>query len=339
MVKVEQQKILLAHGSGGLLYHQLIEEVFLPVYGSHELSKLNDAAVLESDGKNLAFTTDSFVVRPRFFPGGDIGRLSVCGTVNDLAMSGARPCWLSVGMIIETGFAISELRQIAASIAAAAEEANIAVVTGDTKVVEKGACDGIYINTAGVGIFERGTYTPSGNLVEGDKIIISGNIGDHGMAVMAAREQLGFEPPISSDVAPLAQLARALMDAAPHLKWMRDPTRGGVAGVLNEWAATAVVNICIDEASLPVADNVNHACELLGLDPLYVANEGKLLAAVPADEASAALRALHDQLLGANAAVIGEVTSGKDGRVYLQTSFGGTRIVDQLNGEQLPRIC
>ncbi len=339
MISIEQQKILLAHGSGGLLYHQLIEEVFLPVYGSHELSKLNDAAVLQSHGKNLAFTTDSFVVRPRFFPGGDIGRLSVCGTVNDLAMSGAKPCWLSVGMIIEAGFAISELRQIAASIAAAAAEANVTVVTGDTKVVEKGACDGIYINTAGVGVFEQGTETPAGNLIEGDKIIISGNIGNHGMAVMAAREQLGFEPPISSDVAPLAKLARALIDAAPHLKWMRDPTRGGVAGVLNEWAVTAGVNIRIDEAALPVADNVTHACELLGLDPLYVANEGKLVAAVPADEVLAALESIHAQPLGTNAVVIGEVTSGKDGRVYLQTSFGGTRIVDQLKGEQLPRIC
>lgn len=339
MTSSQQQKILLAHGSGGLLYHQLIEEVFLPVYGSCELSKLNDAAVLESNGKNLAFTTDSFVVRPRFFPGGDIGRLAVCGTVNDLAMSGAKPCWLSVGMIIEAGLAISELRQIAASIAAAAVEAEVAVVTGDTKVVEKGACDGIYINTAGVGIFEQGVSSPAGNLAEGDKLIISGNIGDHGMAVMAAREQLGFEPPIASDVAPLANLARALMDASPHLKWMRDPTRGGVAGVLNEWAVTAGVNIRIDESALPVADNVARACELLGLDPLYVANEGKLLAAVPAAEAPLALEALRAQPLGVQAAVIGEVTTGRDGRVYLLTPFGGTRIVDQLKGEQLPRIC
>ncbi len=339
MTNTEQQKILLAHGSGGLLYHQLIEEVFLPAYGSRELSKLNDAAILENSGKSLAFTTDSFVVRPRFFPGGDIGRLSVCGTVNDLAMSGAKPCWLSVGMIIEAGFELSELRQIVASISATAAEANIAVVTGDTKVVEKGACDGIYINTAGVGIFEQGTSAPVGNLEAGDKIIISGNIGDHGMAVMAAREQLGFEPLIASDVAPLAGLARALMDAAPHLRWMRDPTRGGVAGVLNEWAVTAGVNIRIDEAALPIADCVMRACELLGLDPLYVANEGKLVAAVAAAEAPAALKALQNNPLGAKAAVIGEVMTGVDGRVYLETPYGGTRIVDQLKGDQLPRIC
>jgi hydrogenase expression/formation protein HypE len=281
-------KILLAHGSGGSYYQQLVEEVFVPAFNDPVLSQLADAAVVCGGTEQLAMTTDSFVVRPRFFPGGDIGRLAVCGTVNDLAMSGAVPRWLSCGMVLEAGLPIDELKRICASMAVAAAEAGVGIICGDTKVVEQGAADGIYINTAGIGTFPQGRRPLPCTASEGSVIIVSGTLGDHGLAVLAARENLNFTPPISSDAAPLNGLIADLLAAVPATEWLRDPTRGGVAGVLCEWAAKSGCDIEVAEDALPIAPAVRAACELLGISALHAACEGRVVAAVPAEQAEAA---------------------------------------------------
>jgi len=333
-----EDRITLAHGSGGAAYHELVAEVFLPAFTNDMLAPLGDAAICANSGAQLAFTTDSFVVQPRFFPGGDIGRLAVCGTVNDLAVSGATPRYLSVGMILEAGLPVSELRRITASMAAAAREAGVTIVTGDTKVVEKGGCDGIYINTAGVGLFERRPLAACPRA--GDMILISGGLAEHGLAVLAARQNLDFTPPLLSDVAPLAELAAALLKAAPHTTCMRDPTRGGLAATLHEWAEAAMSTITVEEAALPLKAPVSAACALLGLDPLYVANEGKLAASVPPAQAQAALQVLQAHPLGRHAAIIGRVEERRPGMpLLLRTAYGGERIVALPRGELLPRIC
>jgi len=294
--------------------------------------------VVKCEGSRAALTTDSFVVRPRFFPGGDIGRLSVCGTINDLSMSGAVAAYLTVGMILEAGLPLEELGRICRSMAAAAEEAGVYLVTGDTKVVERGAGDGIYINTAGLGLFPAGRQPLPQRLAEGDVILLSGTMGDHGLAVMAARENLAFDPPLLSDVAPLNSLVEVLLRAVPDVHALRDPTRGGAAATLNEWAAASGKDILLEEEALPVAPPVRAAAALLGLDPLYVANEGKLLAAVPQAQAENALAALRSHALGRNAAIIGKVGAA-GGLVALRTAYGAERLIDMPEGDLLPRIC
>ncbi len=330
--------VTLAHGSGGRSYHQLVEEVFLPAFDNPFLRELNDSAICPVAGSRLAMTTDSFVVRPRFFPGGDLGRLAVCGTVNDLAMSGAQPLYLTCAMILEAGLPFRELRQICASMAAAAEEAGVAIVTGDTKVVEKGACDGVYLNTAGIGIFPDCSQPLPQRLQPGDALLVSGDLGDHGMAVMAAREGFAFTPEIESDVAPLNGLVKALLAAVPDTHALRDATRGGLAAVVNEWAEANGLDLHLQQDALPVRQQIRAACELLGLDPLYVANEGKLVAAVPVGHAQAALAALQAHPLGRRAALIGSVGQA-GGRVTIDTPYGARRFVDMPAGELLPRIC
>ena len=328
--------ITLAHGDGGRLYRELVEQVFLPAFANDTLNELGDSAVCPAWGDRLALTTDSFVVRPRFFPGGDIGHLAVCGTVNDLAVSGATPLYLTCGMILEAGLPLDELRRICASMAAAAADAGVRIVTGDTKVVEKGACDGVFINTAGVGLFKREPL--SQKVKPGDAILVSGNVGDHGLAVLAAREGLAFDPPLASDAAPLNGLIDCLLEAAPETRALRDATRGGLAAVVNEWAAASGVTIALEEAAVPVDRQVRAACQLLGLDPLLSANEGKIVAAVPEEKAEAALAALKRHPLGQNAALIGRAEAGRP-LVTLTTTIGARRILDLPEGEQLPRIC
>ncbi len=330
--------ITMAHGSGGRLYHQLVEQVFLTAFDNDYLRALTDSAVLDCGAGQVALTTDSFVVRPRFFPGGDIGRLAVCGTVNDLAMSGAEAKYLTVGMILEAGLPLAELREICCSMAQAAREAGVLLVTGDTKVVEKGAGDGIYINTAGLGYFSPAGPPLPQRLETGNLILVSGNLGDHGLAIMAARENLDFDPPLRSDAAPLNGLVRTLRRAATGLCALRDPTRGGAAAALNEWAAASGLDILLDETALPVSGPVRAAAALLGLDPLYVANEGKLLAAVPPEQGEAALAALRGHPLGRDAAIIGRVCPG-EGLVSLSTAYGVPRLIDMPEGDLLPRIC
>lgn len=331
--------VSLKHGAGGQAYHRLVRDVFLPAFDNSFLRELGDSAVMMTADGHIAMTTDSYVVQPRIFPGGDIGRLAVCGTVNDLAMSGAEPKYLTCGMIIEAGFPLADLKHIVASMAAAAQEAGVYIVSGDTKVVEKGACDGLYINTAGVGMFSPGLPPLSQRIMPGDAIIVSGNIGDHGIAVLAARQGLDFSPPLVSDAAPLNVLVHALRIAAPGLHALRDATRGGVAGVVQEWAAASGHDVLLDEEALPIADSVGAACALLGLDPLYLANEGKLLAAVPEEQATAALNALHAQPAAVNASVIGRVEENAGGRAVLRTRFGVQRLLAMPEGEQIPRIC
>ena len=331
--------ISLAYGSGGELYHQLVEEIFLPAFDNPILRQMADSGVCKLNGENIAMTTDSFVVKPRFFPGGDIGRLAVCGTVNDLAMSGAKPLYLTVGMIIEAGFSCRELDSICKSMAEAAQEAGVLIVSGDTKVVDSGACDGIFINTAGVGIFEQKSLLEPEAIKSGDKIIVSGQIGDHGMAIMDARHQLGFDPPLMSDVAPLNSLVEAAMSVEQGVKLMRDPTRGGIASTLNEWSKAIGLPIFIEESSVPLGKAVEAACDLLGIDPFYVANEGKLLAIVDSAAADAVLAKMQDHPLAKQAAIIGEIGRAGDLGVYAKTSIGSKRIVGMIDGEQLPRIC
>jgi len=331
-------KITLAHGSGGTAYRQLVEEVFWPAFANDMLAPLSDAAVCSLSGGRLAFTTDSFVVSPRFFPGGDIGRLAVCGTVNDLAMSGATPAYLSCSLILQAGLPLDELKQVINSMALTAREAGVAIVTGDTKVVEQGGCDGVYINTAGIGLFEREPLGAAPCL--GDIILVSGYLARHGLAVLAARQNLGFDPPIESDAAPLHILAASLLKAAPHTSCMRDPTRGGLAATLHEWAVAAHAAISIEEPALPISKPIRAACDILGLDPLYVANEGVLAAAVPPSQAQAALAALRAHPLGAKAAIIGRVGEAVEHTpLILRTAAGGERRISLPQGELLPRIC
>jgi len=330
-------KILLAHGSGGKLMHDLIES-FMPDLANPILDRLDDSAVFEVSGK-LAFTTDSYTVNPIFFPGGDIGRLSVCGTVNDLSMSGARPLYLSLAFIIEEGLPISDLKKVVTSIKNAAGEAGVKIVTGDTKVVNQGSADKLFINTAGVGTVPEGVDISAANAQVGDKIIVSGNIGDHGIAVLSRREGLKFQVPVPSDCAPLNRLVAAMLAASANIHCLRDPTRGGLATTLNDFAARSNVGIRIEEKKIPVDRAVLAACELLGLDPLHIANEGKLVAIVSREDAEFVLDRMKQNKYGVNAAIIGEAVAEHPGRVVMKTSLGASRIVDMPVGELLPRIC
>jgi hydrogenase expression/formation protein HypE len=337
-----RDKIVLGHGSGGRLSANLLRDVFLPLFSNPVLDRLDDQAVLEIGGAQLAFTTDSFVVKPLFFPGGDIGSLAVHGTVNDLAMGGATPLYLSAAFIIEEGFPLETLGRVAASMAEAAGAAGVTIVTGDTKVVERGKGDGVFINTTGIGIVPKGVRLSASQARPGDVVILSGSIGDHGTAIMASREGLEFETTIVSDSAPLHRLVAdmlAVSSSTADLRCLRDPTRGGLSSTLNEIAEASGVSIEIEEKKIPVHEEVRGACELLGLDPLYVANEGKLVAIVAPDSADAVLAAMRRNRRGEEAAVIGTVGQGHPGLVTMRTAFGSSRIVDLLPGDQLPRIC
>jgi hydrogenase expression/formation protein HypE len=337
--KLKEERITLSHGSGGKATQTLIEAVFLEAFSNPLLAPLEDGAVLAANGGRLAFTTDSYVVSPLFFPGGDIGDLAVNGTVNDLAVSGARPLWLSAGFILEEGFPVADLERIVGSMAAAAERAGVQVVTGDTKVVQRGKADGCYVNTAGVGVIERPGELGVAAARPGDAVIVSGPIGNHGITIMLARGELDIESEVESDTAPLNGLVERLLDATPGVRGLRDATRGGVATICNEVARAAGVAVVVNEEAVPVRPDVRGACELLGIDPLYVACEGRLVAIVAGDQVDAAMAALRSHPLGEGAAVIGRIGDDPPGLVLLKTSFGGTRIVDLLVGDPLPRIC
>jgi len=338
-VPLGHDTILMAHGGGGRLMHRLISDVFLAAFGSGPAGGLHDGVVLDVAGARIAFTTDTYVVRPLFFPGGDIGTLAVYGTVNDLAMCGARPLYLSVGVVLEEGVPMDTVRRVAASIHDAAENARVQVVTGDTKVVERGHGDGVYINTAGIGLVAANVVVAPQRVRPGDAIILSGDLGRHGIAIMAVREGLAFETTITSDCAPLAEPVARLLDAGVELHCLRDLTRGGLASALVEIAAAAAVLLHIDERTIPIGDDVRGACEVLGLDPLHVANEGRFVAFVPAGQAEAALAIMRAQDLGANAAIIGKAHPSQEGIVTMTSVIGAERIVDMPSGEQLPRIC
>jgi hydrogenase expression/formation protein HypE len=334
--------IIMGHGGGGKLSAELVRHLFLPAFQNEALAHLGDSSIFEVNGTRFAMSTDSFVVQPLFFPGGDIGHLAVNGTVNDIAMSGAKPLYLTTGFIIEEGLPLAMLGQIVESMAAAARAAGVQLIAGDTKVVDKGHGDGVYINTSGVGIIpdalQQIEIAPNKAQV-GDYVLVSGTIGDHGMAIMSVREGLEFESIIQSDSAPLNGLVAAMLDASPNIHVLRDPTRGGVASALNEIAQASHVGIMIDERRLPVTPSVASACELLGLDPIFVANEGKLIAIVPQEETKAVLDAMRQHPLGKNAAAIGRVVKQHPGLLVAKTGLGGTRVVDMQIGEQLPRIC
>jgi len=332
-----QEVITLDYGSGGKKTSSLIDEIILPVLGNPALSQLGDGAVVDG-GERLVFSTDSFVVDPYFFPGGDIGKLSVCGTVNDVAMAGGRPRYLSLSLIIEEGLPADDLRRIIDSVGAAAKQAGVEVVTGDTKVVERGKGDGIFINTSGIGTLVCPGLTPAA-IRAGDKVLVSGTVGDHGTAVMLARDPMLAGGEIRSDCAPLNELAQKLYSLGSDLRVLRDPTRGGAATTLCEFVESSGLTIELDESSIPVDPAVRGACDMLGLDPMYCANEGKLLAVVSAERADEALELLRSHPLGARAAEIGEVTESHGARVIMKTSFGGSRILTKLAGAQLPRIC
>jgi hydrogenase expression/formation protein HypE len=334
------EAVTLAHGAGGKASAALIDAVFLEAFRNPQLEQLGDGAVLTlPSGERLAFSTDSFVVSPLRFPGGSIGHLAVHGTVNDLAVTGAVPRWLSAAFVIEEGFPVSDLREIVADMATAAVAAGVTLVTGDTKVLPRGAADGLYITTAGVGMIPVGRELSVTSVRPGDKVLLSGTLADHGMAVMLARGDLGLEADIRSDTAPVSGAVAAVLAAAPGTRWMRDPTRGGLGTVCNELAADAGVAVILDEEALPVRPVVQGACDLLGIDPVYVACEGKFTAIVPADEADAALAALRAHPLGRDACVIGEIRDEPAGVVAVRNAFGGTRIVGLLVGDPLPRIC
>ena len=337
------KKIAMAHGDGGRAMRELLTELIAPAVDNVWLAPLEDQARIGPEmippGASLAFTTDSFVVSPLFFAGGDIGTLAVCGTVNDLAVGGATPHWLSCSLILEEGFEVDTLRRVLASMADSAKQAGVAIVTGDTKVVERGAADGLFINTAGIGTIPAGRITGAQRVRPGDKLIVNGSLGDHGVAVMAARKDMALQIPVVSDCAPLNGLIAAMFSAAPELHWLRDCTRGGLATVVNEFAEEARVRIRLEEDAFPVNDAVRGACEILGLDPLYLANEGKLVAVVPGRYADAVVAAMRAHRAGLNAAIVGEVCAHPAGNVILSTSIGGDRVVDMLVGEQLPRIC
>ncbi len=332
-------RILLGHGSGGTLSARLVREVFLPAFRNAALARLDDQALLDVGATRLAFTTDSFVVKPLFFPGGDIGSLAVHGTVNDLAMGGARPLFLSAAFIIEEGFEMEALERIVRSMQAAAAAAGVEIVTGDTKVVEKGSGDGLFINTSGIGVVPAGVELSADRARPGDRIILSGSIGDHGIAILARREGLEFESAIESDSAALNGLVDAMLEVSRDIRCMRDPTRGGLSSACNEIAESSRVAMLLEETAIPVGEEVRGACELLGLDPLYVANEGKLIAIVAPGAADAIVAIMRAHPLGRNAAVIGTVTDGPPGSVMMRTDFGTTRLVEMLAGDQLPRIC
>jgi len=332
-------RILLAHGSGGTMMRELIDEVFVEGFHEDALKRLDDAASLAFPGSRVAMSTDTYVVHPLFFPGGDIGRLAVCGTVNDVATSGAKPLYLSVGFVLEEGFPVEDLKRILVSMRDAALEAGVHIVTGDTKVVEKGHGDGCFINTAGIGVLEDGVDLSGSYCKPGDKILLSGTLGDHGIAIVSTREGLEFETSIESDAAPLNALIANVLAAAPDTRCFRDPTRGGLSSTLNELAMASGVSMTVQETAVPVHPQVRGASEMLGYDVFQVANEGKMVAVVPAEQADAALAAMKTSPYGEDAAVIGDVAETPAGKVYVFTSFGATRIMDMLVGEQLPRIC
>ena len=332
------ESILLAHGSGGKLSHELVEKKFLPFLANPALNKLDDSAIFEASGR-LAFTTDGYVVNPIFFPGGDIGKLAVCGTVNDLAMSGARPLCLSLSAIIEEGFLLRELEQIVYSVKKDAEEAEVSIIAGDTKVVNRGQADKLFITTSGVGMISPGVDISGANARAGDKVLLSGTIGDHGIAIMSQREGLRFFVTLESDCAPLNKLVSQMLEVSSRIHCLRDPTRGGLATTLNELARQSKVGIAIEEAEIPVREEVKAACELLGLDPIYVANEGKLVAIIDPADADNILARMRKNRYGRDAAIIGEVTNERPGKVVMKTKLGPSRIVDMLSGELLPRIC
>jgi len=336
---MKTENILLDHGSGGKMSHQLITEIMLPAFDNPILSQLNDGAVIDVEGKRLAFSTDSYVVDPIFFPGGNIGDLAINGTANDLAMCGATPLYLSVGLIVEEGFSIADLIKILEGMRAAAETAGITVVTGDTKVVPRGAADKIFINTSGIGLVHKNVDIAGHLACPGDKIILSGSIAEHGIAILTQREGMSFDSTIVSDTAPLNRMVKGMLAAGKDIHVLRDPTRGGVGTALNEIAIQSSVGIVISEDKISVKDEVKGICELLGFDPLYIANEGKLIAFVGPDDAEAVLEVVRKDRYGQDACIIGEVVSDYPGRVIMKTRIGGTRIVDMLTGEQLPRIC
>ncbi|AEA28469.1 hydrogenase expression/formation protein HypE [Pseudonocardia benzenivorans] len=338
--RLRDEIVTMAHGAGGKASAALVDAVFVESFRNDELDQLGDGAVLATPrGERLAFSTDSFVVQPLRFPGGSIGHLAVHGTVNDLAMAGARPAWLSAAFVIEEGFPIVQLREIVADMAAAAAGAGVRIVTGDTKVVPTGAADGLFVTTAGVGVVPAGRAFSAAAVRPGDRVLLSGFMGDHGTAVMLARGDLDIDADVASDTAAVSELVEAMVAAAPATRWLRDPTRGGVGTVCNELAQASGLGVVLDERSLPIRPVVNGACELLGIDPLYVANEGKFVAVLDPGEADAALAAVRAHPLGADAALIGEVTDAIGATVALRTGFGGTRIVDMLVGDPLPRIC
>jgi len=338
--KMTDEVITMAHGAGGKASQALTDAVFRSTYGGGELDRLDDGAVLDiPDDSSVVFTTDAFVVTPRVFPGGSIGDLAVNGTVNDLAVMGATPTWLSVAVVLEEGLPLAELRTFVADIATAATAANVTVVAGDTKVVERGAADGCYFTTSGIGLRKNDLSLGAEQVRPGDAVIISGTFGDHGMAIMLARGDLNLDATLNSDTASVHQATAALMAAVPETRWMRDPTRGGVASACNELAVAANVGVSLFEETFPVLPAVSGACELLGLDPLYVANEGKFIAVVPAAKANTAVEALRSVDVSSRATVIGEINDEHAGMVVAHTPFGGSRIVDMLVGAPLPRIC
>ncbi len=338
----QHDRVLLGHGSGGRLSADLIQRLFLPAFGNEILSRLEDQATCSLQphaDATLAFTTDSFVVQPIFFPGGDIGSLAVHGTVNDLAMGGATPLFLSAAFILEEGLPLEDLRRIAISMRTACDAAGVTLVTGDTKVVDRGKGDQVFITTSGIGVVPRGRALSAASCQPGDRILVSGTIGDHGMAIMSVREGLEFETGLVSDSAPLADLTRVMLEACPEIRCMRDPTRGGVTSALHEIAAASGVGMTLLETAIPVRAEVRGACEILGLDPLYVANEGKLIAVVPRQRADLLLEVMRAHPLGVDAALVGEVVDAHRGMVVLRSRIGGERVVTMLAGEQLPRIC
>jgi len=342
--RMRGQCITLAHGSGGKAMRELIEELFVTAFDNPLLAAMDDQAVvpldeLQRQGNRLAFTTDSYVVSPLIFPGGSIGELAVNGTINDLAMSGAMPRFLSCGMILEEGLPIDELVGIVHRMRDAAVQSGVAIVTGDTKVVERGAADKLFINTAGIGVIRPGVAISSNQASPGDAVIVNGAIGDHGIAILLARNELALESSVESDTQPLHTLVSAMLEVCPIIHCLRDATRGGIATVLNEFAASSNVGIRLSEPALPVHESVRGACEILGLDPLYLANEGKLVAIVPREQAQAVVNAMRRHPAGRDSAVVGEVVEGPPGGVVMTTAFGGTRVVDTLVGDQLPRIC
>lgn len=338
---IRNDKVLLGHGSGGKLSHDLISNLFVKYFNNHYLDKQTDAAILELTDCHLSFTTDSFVVDPIFFPGGDIGKLAVCGTVNDLAVSGATPLFLSAGFIIEEGFTFDDLESIVRSMASEARKAGVVIVTGDTKVVNRGKCDKIFINTAGIGeIKKQNIHIGEGNRIKpGDKIIINGSVGDHGIAVLSARQELNIQSDIVSDCASLNGLIQNILATSDGVQFMRDATRGGLATVLSELAQKRKFGITIEESQILVRSDVRAFCELLGFDPLYVANEGKIVIIAEAGATDKIIKTMREHALGKDARVIGEIVDTYPGRAWVNTAIGGKRILDMLAGEQLPRIC
>lgn len=332
-------RITLSHGSGGKQTNKLITDLFFKYFDNEILNEMNDSAHLSLDRSKIAFTTDSFVVKPRFFSGGDIGKLAVYGTVNDLAVSGAKPLYLTCAFIIEEGFSVEELERIVKSMAEAAKQADVLIVAGDTKVVEKGGVDGIFINTSGIGTIYDGIDIRACNAKLGDVVIVNGTLGDHGMTIMCQRNGIDIYGDLRSDCAPLNSLTEEIIKVCPDVHVLRDATRGGVAAVLNEIAEESKINIELYENSIPVKEEVRGACEILGLEPLYIANEGKICVFVPEEYAGKVLEAMKNHCLGENSSIIGKVVEGPEKRVYVQTLIGGRRIVDMPSGEQLPRIC